>query len=271
MPLHACLDKTSPFYLKISIAALHIISTLHVLANGGDSAEKGIPINVEVLGFNFTDGVRGLQLQEGGLVQWVRSSGLSRLYVMMGGMSYATLPLAIANVCVCVGAIPGVLISSRYRRDTFAMAAMSTAYTAFSVHVGTVAAVRVLPERIRPKVLLGAFALHAGAHVLYQSLCAHAGIVARARRSTTAHLWALRGTCVLGLAAMHAMAGAMPAASWDVAQNPQDIFIVHALVALLPEVLGVGFHAVVSVLRRTLDGVDENAGRLREGYRPLPD
>lgn len=253
---------TCPFYLKISVAALHIAGTIcalhqgaprdhssagsfsHPASSGGSSSDSAFATTTTVA----DSALLALYYLYSPLLRPLLSVVYRVRGITAGGSTEIFCSLApLVACCTVLGALlPHVLVvrQTPAKSDITARRIVAcVAYACFCSH----ACAWVLDAsrhhhafEWQARALVCALQLHAATHNVYQ--CLLAGNFAAAP------------VYLCGLGAIHLLCLVLPMAAWTtVARSPQDILMVHALVAFCPEVLGTAFDAAVQTVQRLLD------------------
>jgi hypothetical protein len=161
-----------------------------------------------------------------------------KLYGSMGVVFFSSVPIMVAMLACVMSIIPGVLKQGAGSTSMHALVSV-IGYCVCCIHAGVSVPTRLFattgPRKDMPTMV---FSLHAACHILYQSIRGIAMMKRSKRRVTSGHLQMASLIMWSCLFLLHILATGMHTRQWATVYTHQDIMLVHAIAAFLPEVLG---------------------------------
>lgn len=178
------------------------------------------------------------RLSGGTQLRWWWGGMGDKLYGSMGVVFFSSVPIMVAMLACVMSIIPGVLKQGAGSTSMHALVSV-IGYCVCCIHAGVSVPTRLFatigPRKDMPTMV---FSLHAACHILYQSIRGIAMMKRSKRRVTSGHLQMASLIMWSCLFLLHILATGMHTRQWATVYTHQDIMLVHAIAAFLPEVLG---------------------------------
>lgn len=178
------------------------------------------------------------RLSGGTQLRWWWGGMGDKLHGSMGVIFFSSVPIMVAMLACVMSIIPGVVKQGVGSTSMHALVSV-IGYCVCCIHAGVSVPTRlfgtVSPRKDLPTMV---FSLHAACHILYQSIRGIAMMKRSKRRVTSGHLQMASLIMWFCLLLLHILATGMHTRQWAAVYTHQDVMLVHAIAAFLPEVLG---------------------------------
>lgn len=241
-------SDTCPFYLKVSIASMHIGSTICALyhntetaaPSAGSAAAADRTLTDIFLQYIFYLSNPVLRP----ILYTAHTYGNSYAAHTYNNNSlllfYCSLPLVVACGTITSALLPSVFVVKQARLAVPRIVACFGFACLCSQACSWLTSSTPVHVEFQIRGLVCAFQLHAAVHLTYHCM----------RESSFRSL----PVYLAGISVIHVLCVFLPMAVWTtLARSPQDALITHALVAFCPEVLGTVFDAGLKIVRKVLD------------------
>ena len=177
-------------------------------------------------------------LSGGAQLRWWWGGIADKLHSSMGVVFFSSVPIMVAMLACVMSIIPGVVKQGVGSTSMHALVSV-IGYCVCCMHAGVSVPTRLFattgPRKDLPTMV---FSLHAACHILYQSIRGIAMMKRSKRRVTSGHLQMASLIMWVCLLLLHILATGMHTRQWATVYTHQDVMLVHAIAAFLPEVLG---------------------------------
>ena len=260
-------SHSSPYYLKLSIACMHVVGgvwpVVHTPTTQPMPEQKhndygGMETNATFFGTGLWSSILYVTIplnvtsSNTTTTDYVHHNWMLAQNVLQGGTAVACVPIIIACILVLAAMLPCVIHSGFHSNVARAMV-LTIGYSVTCMHLGVSIVVRILNRssglsESRVGVVLSVAMLHIATHVIHHTTTEVGGMSRKTRRGGN-HLVIANPLLWGGMCAIHLIAllvgggrGCREFSSYA------DIIAVHAIMAFVPEMMGVMYSRYVRII-----------------------